>query len=93
MQPMSIAAGLVATNYRGVGRQVELGLGRSNLVTQRRKVAILDGANAGIVGRLGGEGQFPVLPAEFEGEVENPGPCCRLSVSRCHGESPLFGDN
>ena len=64
---MSIAAGLVATNYRGVGRQVELGLGRSNLVTQRRKIAILDGANAGIVGRLGGEGQFPVLPAEFEG--------------------------
>src|SRR5262249_50065466 len=56
-----------------VGRQAEALLGLGDLLTQLLEVTRRHGAVAWLLGGLGGAGQEPFVPAEFQGDVQGPG--------------------
>ena len=73
MQPEAIATRLVAGADRGVGGQPEASLGLGDLLVEPGEIAGRHRAEARLLGRLRGAGQEPLVPAEFQGDVQGRG--------------------
>ena len=68
--PEAVAAGLVASADRRIGRPVEARLGLGDLLGKPLEVAGRQLAAARLLGRLGGAGQQPLVLAELEGPLQ-----------------------
>jgi len=75
VQPKAIPAGFVATNDTRVRRQPKALLRLGDFLVQRRQFAGLDRPQPGLLAVAGGEGQFPFIPAQLKGQVQNDGRC------------------
>src|SRR6516165_12830322 len=84
MEPKAVPASLVATDDRRLLGKAEATLGLLHFNQQRRRVAPSDGAQSRLLSHADCEGEFPVLPAQFEGEIEHwPGCHGRLNRVSC----------
>src|SRR5262249_42618846 len=73
MQPEAIAAGLVAGADARVGGKLEPCLGLNDLLSETVEVTRGHSAQARLLGGLRGAGEYPLVLAELQSDVQGPG--------------------
>ena len=85
VQPKAIAARFVATDHLGVGWQSEAFLGLGDFLLQPAQVTPWQRSQPRLLPMAGRERKFPLLPAQFERQVQNAmRRTTMILVGRCH---------